>query len=94
MPLSTLGRGSGRFPGLWGGLYRPLLPWSSRDSLGATEAQNPASGLPMMAKPKPPLRLVLPTFQVARLITKATKDDATVTIPLHEVRALVAAAAK
>ncbi len=49
---------------------------------------------PMMAKPKPPLRLVLPTFQVARLITKATKDDATVTIPLHEFKALVAAAAK
>ncbi len=48
----------------------------------------------MMAKPKPPLRLVLPQYAVAKAVRKATREDRYVLLSEAEFKALVAAAAK
>lgn len=49
---------------------------------------------PMMAKPKPPLRLVRPEFRVAVNVYKPSRDDRFVVLSEAEFKALVAAAGK
>ncbi len=48
----------------------------------------------MMAKPKPPLRLVRPEFRVAVNVYKPSRDDRFVVLSEAEFKALVAAAGK
>ena len=72
-----------RFPGYRAILFRPQIA-------NVRPSQDP----PMMAKPKPPLRLVQPQFAVAKAVYKPSRDDAFVILPIAEFRALVKAASK